>query len=1075
MSDRLPSRFAILPEAQRICCRRGGFVACAGFFLLLLVLPFSTLSAKWNIVYTQPAGQGFRAGFFFNEAVGFIAGRMDDGVYKTTNGGQTWVVTPIPLSPKGGTNHVTQIVMTDALHGWLACEPLYTTPPSHPGLYQTTDGGASWNPVNWNEDFSDVYKTPAALVATSRYGSGVISADGGITFTNTVDSTNGIDFVDGIHGVMSGYEHHIWYRTIDGGRTWLPLGIGDTTETWSVYGVKSTSSFFSAGEGDDRYPPLMSAVRHSSDFGATWINTGVNLPFRTTGHIAGFGFTLYVQPDTSNRNGAAGLYRSKDSGRTWESIGGPSNDRDTRFYVMGCRGEVIYAFDVFGNVWKTTDGGDGSLPQLTVPAAVLKIDSIDACHPRDTTIAIKNLGCDTIFITSANSPAQPPLDIFDPKTGLPPTYPILIPPDSSALLELELHASTIGAYQTRIILDIEREGIFTTDTLTVTSALRFYNPLRAPSSSVSYDSTALCSSRDTTLTLSNDSCFGVYVVNSRLKYGVNYVLDTVWANDSIAAFSSKMFSIRFAPTQLGRISDSLIVNLLVLGVPVRMSVPITGIGKSDNPQLVMAGRFGVPVPNEIEFDTITRCQDTIFPFTISELGCDSLYVSLEWLDSSQTKAPPSAEFKWFTPATRWLTKEMAPVEAGIEVIPTSALGDYKGYLRVSDSIKGSASKTVRIIPYHVFVKPGTRTLALNDSPRDFDTLAFCESRDTTITINNLGCDTLHVPQASLSSPNFIFVPPLSVPFSIQPDDSLRITLRYLPTVSGPAFDTLRIVTDGDSDVARAIPLAGYATPADTVRFKAVAEELTVKPGDTAAVLIVPEGSFNNTGLSNIKITLAYNSDILTLFDPTNASTSVRGASPPIFDPPLFIGGKISYQPITIAGSNLTFDSTTPLLKLQFRIMLSDSLSTDFRIASIALNNGDFQFNKCALGAITDSATIGLQFVCGDSMLYYFMLLGSKWAPENGILTAIAGARPDPVRSGSTLRVPYTSLRPVTVKLDIIDAKGSVVFSDTRTTSAAGATEFLIPNLPLLSGAYHYRLRTTDDGRGVVTGGFVVVQ
>ncbi|HET6401894.1 MAG TPA: hypothetical protein VFH95_10900 [Candidatus Kapabacteria bacterium] len=1043
-------------------------------FALFLLVPFSIVRAKWKIVYTLSTHQGFRAGFFFNEDTGFIAGLMGDGVYKTTDGGKTWTNAPIPLVPKSGTNHVTQILMADPLHGWLTCEPLYTTPPTYPGLYQTTDGGASWNPVNWNQDFSDIYRTPSVLVVTSRTGSGILSTDGGSTFQTTVDSSNGLDFVDGLHGVMTSYERHGWYRSSDGGKTWLPISTIDT-ESWSVYGVKSTPWFFTAGEGDDISPPLMSKVRRSSDFGATWVNTGVSLPFRSTGHIAGFGFTLYTQVEVGNRNGYQGLYRSNDSGRTWESIGGPSNDRDTRFCVLGCRGEVIYAFDETGNVWKTTDGGDGSLPQWTLPPSALNIDSIDACHPRDTTIAIKNLGCDTILITNAAVPSSPPLSIFDLRTGLPPVFPIVIPPDSSGALELELQALAAGPYQSQVALTIERDGSFSTDTLTVTSALRFSNPLHVSSAQLRYDSTALCSSRDTTLILSIDSCFGVYIVSSQLKYGANFVLDTALANDSIGPFSSKTLSVRFAPTQLGQITDSLIVNLLVLGKPVRMSVPLSGIGKSDNPQLVMADRFGVPIPSEIEFDTMTRCQDSIFAFTISEKGCDSLYVSLEWFDSTQTKSPPSSEFKWFTPASRWITQAVAPVVAGIEVTPGSALGNYQGYLRVSDSIKGSALTIVRVIPYHVFVKPGTRTLSLDDSPRNFDTLAFCDSRDTVITINNLGCDTLHVAKIGLSGPNFIFVPPLRVPFIIRPDDSLRVTLRYLPAVSGLAFDTLQIATDGDSAGVRNIPLAGYATPADTIEFKAVAEELTVKPGDTATVLIMPNGSFNNPGLNSIKITLAYNSDIMTLFDPNNASTNVRGASPPIINAPLLIGGKILYLPVTIAGSNLTFDSGATLLRLQFRIMLSDSARTDFRIADIELNNGDFNFGKCALGAISDSATIGLQFVCGDSLLYNFLRFSSKWSPEDGIVSAIGGVRPDPVLSGSSLSIPYTSLRAVTVKLEIMDSKGAVVFSDIQNTSEAGASEFLIPNLPLPSGAYQYRLQTTDGGRGMVSGSFVVVK
>jgi hypothetical protein len=77
-----------------------------------------------------------------------------------------------------------------------------------------------------------------------------------------------------------------------------------------------------------------------------------------TGHIAGVGKTIYVQ--SQNRT-TDGLFRSDDGGISWRAVGGPTNEFDTRFFVTGCRGEVVYAFDRNGGIYKTTDGGDGTL------------------------------------------------------------------------------------------------------------------------------------------------------------------------------------------------------------------------------------------------------------------------------------------------------------------------------------------------------------------------------------------------------------------------------------------------------------------------------------------------------------------------------------------------------------------------------------------------------------------------------------------------------------------------------------------------------------------------------------------
>jgi hypothetical protein len=1051
--------------------------------LLVLCFLSSAGRASWQLIYTNPKNDGnpFRACFFFNEFVGFIAGDLSDGVYKTTNGGQTWTVTAIPLYPGGvqPKGFITQILMTDPLHGWLTSEPPYYTPPTNPGLYRTTDGGASWNPVNVNQDFSDIYQTPSALVATSRYGTGgVISPDNGKTFQNMTGLTNGVDFVDTLNGVMTGFLQTVWSQTLDGGITWTPLYPTDNIETWSVYGVKGSNPgwFFTAGEGDQNLTPFkpFSSVRHATDYGTTW-TTGTTLPFRTTGHIAGFGFTLYVQADTNQKVANSGLWRSKDSGKTWTLIGGPANDRDTRFAVTGCQGQVIYAFDTSGNVWKTSDGGDGSLPQYEFPQASLNVDSIDVCKPRDTVISVKNSGCDTIFLLDASAPAAPALDILDTNTGNPPVFPIVIPPGANSTLELELSSLVAGAYRTQVFLEIERNGIFLYDTVSVQSGLRFFNPIHALSN-LKYDSTALCQSRDSTLIIANDSCFTVQLLSSQLKYGTNFALDTAFANDSIPAYSSKTFNVTFAPKIIGKIVDSLILNLQVLGEAVRLAYPITGIGSPDSAELVIKDRFGNPLPDTINFDTITRCQDSIFAFTISEIGCDSLFVTAVWLDSTKAKgsSPPASRFVARLPIINRLLAPDSILIEGIEALGQT-LGYYQGYLQISDSVAGTSAEVRSLIPYRVFVKPGTRTLSLDTTPRNFDTITFCQQKDTIIPIVNLGCDTIHDSSISISGSNFVIVNPPKTPFVINPSDTFFLTVRYLPVNSGQAMGILTDSTDADSAPVRHIPLSGYTTPTDTVRFSAISNKQTVAPGDTATLYIMPGSKFTAKGLQSIEITLAYNGDIMTPFDTLAASSGMSGAPVVNVLPTQATGTKLQYLPITIDGTDMTFDSAMPILTMQFTITISDSAWTDFHIASFELNNGNNNFNKCLLGSTVDTGTIGLQFTCGDSILYKTLRYGSNWSLGEGIIPVSGIVHPNPVLEGSQISVPFTALRAVAVKIEIMDETGSVVYSDLSNVTESGAASYTIPGAAIRSGAYHYRLHPIDGGIGVATGSFVVIR
>jgi photosystem II stability/assembly factor-like uncharacterized protein len=1044
--------------------------------------------ASWQVVFSLPDGNGFTACFFFNESVGFIAGELSDGVFKTTDGGQTWINTQLPDYPNGTqpSGTVTQIVMTDPLNGWLTCEPETYVPTS---VYQTTNGGLSWEPTGLTKCASDIYQTPSAIIVTSRSfngATGFISTDGGNSYKPALDNTNGIDFVDDLHGVATGYLEQNWYHTVDGGVTWNNLAPADT-ETWSIYGVKNTPWFFTAGEGDwssgwsDNHL-VPSSVQYSSDFGATW-NVGTKLPFRTTGHIVGFGFTLYVQDENDplvikgDTVPHSGLWRSKDSGKTWVSIEGPDNTEDTRFFVTGCRGEVIYAFDQGGKVYKSSDGGDGSLPQFSLPPSLLDVDSMDVCNPRDTIITITDLGCDTVRITNASAPASPALAILDSATGKPPIFPIVIADSGgTASLELVLSSFTAGAYQSKVVLEIEREGFVTYDTVTVNSALKFYNPLRLLAE-INYDSTELCGSTDSALTILNDSCFSVQIVNSSMKYGSSFVLDTTYTNDSIPADSIKSFPIRFAPAQQGKIVDSLVLNLLVLGRPVRISYPVSGVGKSDNPKLALEDQYGNPLPAEINFDTITRCRDSLFAFTIFEQGCDSLFVTVEWLDSTMNGPPPRTQFSWGNAFQNggWVISGDTAVD-GIEALPAIA-GSYEGFLRISDSIKGGASTLITLIPYKVFVEPGTRTLSLEDSIYAYDTIPFCDQMDSLIPIVNLGCDTIHDSVLSIAGPDFVLVKPPNTPFIINPHDTFYVTVRYLPINSGSGSDTLTIVTDADSAPVRQIVLSGYATPTDTVQFSAVTPNTTVIPGDTETVIVMTNAAFKNNGLSNVAITLSYNGDIMTPYPigAPVASTQMAGALAPVVMPEINTGPELRNLPITIDGTNMTFDSATPILTIQFVISLSDSLSTDFHIASLALNNGDNVFSKCLLGASIDTGSIALQFVCGDTELYNFLRYGTNWSPNDGIVPISGAVHPNPVLEGSPISVPFTALRAVAVKIEIMNEIGSVVYSDLCNIPQAEATTYIIPGSVIKSGAYHYRLHPIDGGTGVAKGSFIVIR
>ncbi len=300
-------------------------------------------------------------------------------IYKTTNGGATWIACLVPTTELGA---VTAISMLDTLVGYASIfsDVEYDTYHSFgkSSIWKTTDGGLTWqDSLHLDHDATCIYAQNGLILFTKwdwyytsvhtppidTFG-GAYSFDGGKTWTENFRRGNGIAFTDSLHGVISEMNDAVlsYWNTSDAGRTWKQTAT--QFESWSIYGVAGTSMFFCANESQLSLPHQ--SVNWSTDGGATW-SERMHFPnMHFTGTIQGKGSTLYIQTDSMVYLEAnpiiQGMYRSDDLGATWHWVGGPSNSRDTRFVVTGCSGEVVYAFDGYGNVWKTEDGGDGTIP-----------------------------------------------------------------------------------------------------------------------------------------------------------------------------------------------------------------------------------------------------------------------------------------------------------------------------------------------------------------------------------------------------------------------------------------------------------------------------------------------------------------------------------------------------------------------------------------------------------------------------------------------------------------------------------------------------------------------------------------
>lgn len=1068
MNTSVTRRFFELPSVCRY--------SLLAFVALMLSID---ASARWKRIYTNPiAPHAFRAVCFLDEQFGVIGADGSDGVFVTRDGGQSWNRV---MLPGAGPSNVGQILLMDKSNGYLTLDAGNN---SMPILYRTTTGGMSWDPIALPGSSPDVYITPSAIIVTNRrdstgalgqripIGRTYFSFNKGATFvTGPVMMGNCVDFVDDLHGVMVTYRGYVWSRTTNGGVTWTSLSPTDTVECWGVYGIKGSATFVTAGEKDQSNSgnnPIPSDVRRSDDYGATW-RFLTTLPFRTTGHITGFGQTLFVQADNTIKT-STGLFRSKDGGSTWQSIGGPTNKEDTRFQVFGCRGEVIIAFDDAGGVWKTDDGGDGSQPQYHVAETNIALDSIAVCRPSDTAITISNIGCDTIFISATRSLQSDPTLVFLNPDGTPLTLPLAIGPGSVGTIRIRVSHDRAGAITARAEIETRRNGITLEDTVRISGNVGFFDPMQAMAR-LDFDSVSICEIGDSIVTLLNPGCEAIHLLSVKLAKGTSFRLISGTV-DSIASGGTKNFGIQFTPPGLGVTRDSLIVTYEVFGVQRRVSIPIGGIGKPDNAAFMLSvDALPAGLPSELEFGTLTRCDapDTL-SFTITNPGCTAMSVAPVQVQDSNHKpiAAPTKQIWWQTMGAPASIKGGDTLRLKVRIAPTT-LGEVRGFVRLTYTLAGASAKDY-FLPYHATIIRGPVVLDLLDGERSFDSIQFCAQKDLVVPIHNAGCDTMVITMQGLVSGDFFVVNPKAVPFKLAPGATDKVTLRFIPSKSGDASGTLHIETDADSVNSRTIPITGYAIPTDTISFTAYTPNQIVYSGDTAVVRFTSNKTIRNKGVNSVTVTLVYDGDVMTPW-PWTAASDIPGAR--VLVPAEVRGpGKTTRQTLNVLATNMPLDSGVTIASMLFHVTLSDSARTDFHIESITMNNNTGNFAKCVLGSVIDSGTIDLQFACGDALLNEYLRNQKAFRLSDGIQLKSKSVVPDPVSSRAQALLPLEVLRAGEYRLQIFDATGKTIIHESRALQI-GAFDWPIDAAPLASGTIHIVI--LDDTGKIVMTDFVVTK
>ncbi len=314
----------------------------------------------WSELPNAPSGIGrFDDVFFINDDIGWAANGPSGIVYKTTDGGNSWIQ---QFSPGGF--YFRNIEFLDENVGFLG---------SLDGIFfKTIDGGANWIPVG-------IVPNPDAIcgldtVGTSTiYGCGayfspafiIKSVDGGDTWTFIDMSAYAeglveVLFIDELHGFASGNGTNggVVLETFDGGTTWNQIFISDYPGdyVWKLQLMDNNTRIFGSVQSN-----IQGKLIKSSDSGATWEQWDAPEEF-----IQAVGF---INPTHGWMGGhGTGFHRTTNGGLTWENMNLGFNLN--RFIFLNenlayCSGETIYKF---GGTLSVSD-----FDQVTAQAPDLKI------------------------------------------------------------------------------------------------------------------------------------------------------------------------------------------------------------------------------------------------------------------------------------------------------------------------------------------------------------------------------------------------------------------------------------------------------------------------------------------------------------------------------------------------------------------------------------------------------------------------------------------------------------------------------------------------------------------------------
>jgi photosystem II stability/assembly factor-like uncharacterized protein len=322
----------------------------------------------------------------------FYMGVASGGLFRTTDGGATWVPMSdgkIPLGSMGS------IAVADSdpnvIYVGTGSDGVRSNVSTGRGVYKTTDGGETWRFVGlYNAGQIGavrIHPTNPDIVWVAAYGDafkqnpdrGVFkTTDGGKTWKKTLFVNDGVGAMDlelqpgkpdVVYAWMNRLERKPWtiisgskdggfYKSTDGGETFAKTMTGLPQDLVGKANLAVTAA------KPDRIYALVEArpgggFYRSDDAGQTWVNTNAQPAQAAAAMIQRPFYYTTLGADPTNADvvyaGAESFYKSTDAGKTWTTLRTPHGDNHDIWISPKDGNTMIQSNDGGANV--SFDGG----------------------------------------------------------------------------------------------------------------------------------------------------------------------------------------------------------------------------------------------------------------------------------------------------------------------------------------------------------------------------------------------------------------------------------------------------------------------------------------------------------------------------------------------------------------------------------------------------------------------------------------------------------------------------------------------------------------------------------------------